>query len=290
MNTILIATAGGLGALIFWGISDWLASKNSKAHSPSQVNLAIQASSALLTVVIWLLMRESLPSGYSILLLSLVGALFTAAYLCFIKALSIGQAGVVVPLSNTYPLLILLLTFLFLTLTFTTLQLAAIAVIVVGAILLSFEKVTQHGLRKQLTREVAYALGAAVFWGVGFFLVGTVVGELSWVVVLGVISVSMTLFAGCIVAMRHRHDLASVFLSTSRNTIGLVAGLALVAGSIAFYMSAELSGSVLVPAVIACASPLMTSVLAAVFDKEKIIPAKRIGAILVVIGVMLLNL
>jgi uncharacterized membrane protein len=61
-------------------------------------------------------------------------------------------------------------------------------------------------------------------------------------------------------------------------------------GSIAFYLGAGYSGSVVIPAVIASASPLVTSLMAHIKDKEKLSVYKRIGALVIVLGLMLLNL
>jgi drug/metabolite transporter (DMT)-like permease len=74
------------------------------------------------------------------------------------------------------------------------------------------------------------------------------------------------------------------------NITGLVAGTILTLGGIAFYIGADRSGNVLIPAVIASAAPLVASLLSAIIDKERINVVKRIGAVIVVAGIVLLNI
>ena len=61
-------------------------------------------------------------------------------------------------------------------------------------------------------------------------------------------------------------------------------------GSIGFYIGAESGSSVIIPAVIASASPLVTSFMAHIKDGERLSLYKRIGAIIIVLGLMLLNI
>ncbi|MBA3758648.1 DMT family transporter [Candidatus Saccharibacteria bacterium] len=290
MDEVLIATIGGVLTLIFWGTHDWLTSKSSKRFSGSEVNLAIQISGAFIMALILLISSESFPSAGHTLILMTASALFTIAYLCFIKALSSGEAGIVVPLGNTYPLITLLFTATFLTVNFTLKQILAMLVIIVGAMLLGVEKVNWRKTHQSFSREALLALMAALFWGIGFFIVNTVVDELSWESTLGVVSISMGVYALIISVVKSRNETSRAVHRLLENKIGLASGLVLTAGSIAFYVSAEESGSVLIPAVIAAGSPLVASLLATIFDKEKLILVKRIGAICVVTGVVLLNI
>ena len=141
--------------------------------------------------------------------------------------------------------------------------------------------------KNHLTKETILAFGAALFWGLGFFTVNSVVDQLAWEPVLGVISIAMGFFALLIYVSKPRNN--KRLRDVLDNRVGLVAGITLTFGSIAFYFASEVSGNVLIPAVIAAASPLVTSLLGAIFDKERIILSKRVGAVLVVIGVTLLN-
>lgn len=56
------------------------------------------------------------------------------------------------------------------------------------------------------------------------------------------------------------------------------------------YMGSDKAGSVVVPTVLSAGGPLVASVLGAIVDKEKIGFYKRVGAVTIVAGIILLNL
>lgn len=290
MNSVFIATLGGVAALVFWGISDWLVGKSSKKFTNADVNLALQSTGAIAMLFVLIASGESLPGLQSFLIIMATAALHTAAYLCFIKALSTGESGVVVPLANAYPMVTLLLTFLFLSVTFTGLQIFSMIVIVAGAILLGTDRTTWRRKHRKLNKVVIFALGAALFYGFGFFAVSAVVDTLAWQVVLGILSIWMGLFALLIFVFKQGRDTIKTLPRVLHNKFGLLSGVVLALGSAAFYISADATGNILIPAVIASASPLVTSILAAVYDKESLIFSKRVGAVFVVFGVVILNI
>lgn len=290
MSGVFIASLGGLSALLLWGISDWLTSKSSKEFSGREVNFAIQISGALIMLFALIISGHNVPTIGNIIVLMLAAMLFTVAYLCFIKALNVGQAGIVVPLANTYPLITLLASFILLTIAFTPIQVSAMLIIVCGAVLLGTEKINWRKLRKNFKRETSYAMGAAFFWGIGFFVTNTVVDKLPWQVILGVLSISMGVYALLLFFAKNRKEAMQAILRLPTNKTGIIAGVALTLGSVGFFIGAERSGSLIIPAVIAAGSPLITSILAAIFDKEKLTVIKRVGAVLVVFGVTLLNI
>lgn len=289
MSNVLVATLGGLFALCFWGTSDWLTSKSSKKFTNIEVNLALQLVGALMMAVVLLISGEGFPALNQTFVLMLGAAFFTVAYLCFIRGLSIGETGVVVPLANTYPFVTLILTLSLLDVSLNVVQITSMVVIILGAVLLGYEKVSWANARQHLGQEVIYALGASIFWGSGFFTANTVVDELPWQSLLSVLSIAMGFYALLLFVAKNGRKASRLIVSTLENKTGIVAGVALTVGSVAFYISAEVSGSVLIPAVIAAGAPLVASLLAAVFDKERIVLIKRVGALLVVVGVAILN-
>lgn len=289
MNSIVIATLGGVGALILWGVSDWLVGKSSKGNANAGVNLAIQSTGAIAMVFVLIVSGEPLPGYTDTATIFLAAAFHTAAYMCFIKASSLGKAGIVVPLINSYPLVTLLCTFLFLAITFSGLQMFSMFVIVGGAVLLGTDRSTWRNKHRGLSKVAAFSLASALFYGLGFFILNTVVDSLAWEVVLGLLSICMGLFALAIFALKQLRNATRSLTSVWHDTFGLLSGVVLAFGSAAFYLSAEVTGNLLIPAVIASASPLVTSVLATVFDKESLIFSKRVGAVVVVLGVILLN-
>lgn len=289
MNEVLAATLGGLIALVFWGVSDWLASRNSKSLSGIEVNLAIHLTSGAVLLVIYLLSGQGLPTLSQFLIIMLSSLFFTIGYIIFIKALSTGHAGVIVPLSSTYPLFALLITYMFFTTTFSGLNLAAMLIIVAGAILVGTEKMNWRKLHKTLSREVFLALIVALLLGVEIVFLNLVVDELPWETLAAFAGICASLIILTLSFIRNWRLTASSLLSLHKNKVGIAAGITIALGSIGFFLGAEISGNLIIPSVISAASILVTSLLAAVYDHEKLIISKRIGAVFVVIGVVLLN-
>lgn len=290
MNSVLVATLGGINALILWGVSDWFTSKSSRLFSSRDVNLTMQLSGGLIMLIVFLISGKPVPELSHTIVLMSAALCFTIAYLSFIKGLSFGDVGVVVPLGNTYPLFTIVLSAIFLTVALTSLQISAILIVVCGAILLGIEKIDRHSLRKNIDKEVPLALLAAVFWGIGFFIVNAVIDKYSWQSILVVLSLSMIVYGFIASLTINKKDTLKAILNIPKNKLGILAGVTLTFGSIGLYIAADKSGGIIIPIVIASGAPLVTSALAAKFDKEKLIFTKRIGAVLVVAGVILLNL
>lgn len=290
MNSILIATIAGMVTAVCWGTTDWLVSKMSKKHDRLEINLAVQIPSALMMLPIVLILGKPLPTTEQTLTLAAVGVLFTAAFLTLIKALSSGLAGVVIPLANTYALITLVLSIVFLGSVFTGMQVVAVIGIVAGAALLAYEKNHKKVPIRVLHRETLLALSAASMWGVGFFLANTVVGEISWQMLTTVTSIFITLYAFLILIYKNSGKIIHSVKSTISIKLALFVGLFAQTGAIFFYYGSERSGSVVIPAVMASTAPLIASGLAAIYDKEKIGYLRRIGAVVVVAGIIVLNL
>lgn len=289
MSTVVLATIGGLITLFCWGVGDWLTAKSSKKYSEFQANFAVQMPGALIMLAVMLLSGKNFPSVIQTMTILLIGIIFSVAYIFFIKALSTGSVGIVVPLSNIYPLITLFLSLLILGAVFSVMQIVAMVAIVLGATLLAYEKNHQKIPLKVLHRETFFALIAATLWGIGFFIVDRVINNVPWQMILGIESIFMGLFAtGLLVYENGKNN--KKMLHAFGNRSGLIAGVILSVGAVAFYLAASRTGSVIILAVIASGAPLVSSLLGAVIDREKIGVIKRVGATVVVAGIVLLNI
>jgi len=286
----MAATIGGLVALLFWGISDWLASKNSKTHHGIEVNLAIHLTAGSILLAIFLFSRTPWPNLEQFLTLLLAAAFFTAGYIMFIKALAIGQAGIVVPLLNTFPLFAFIASYVFLGITFSNSTLLAMAAVVVGAVMVGTDRLKNRGIREHLRQEVLLSVGGAVAIGINLFILNTVVEDMTWEAIAGIEAGATALFIVILSLIKNKSATIKAFKKLKYNKVGIISGLMIVFGTIGFYAGGEAAGNLIIPAVLASASVLVTSILAAVFDNEKIILLKRIGAVFVVAGVILLNI
>lgn len=290
MNSVLAATLAGSITAICWGSADWLVSRLSKKRDKFIINFAFQIPSSMIMLPILLMGDFTMPTLTQIGVIFIMSSLFTGAFLSFIKAFSTGSVGIVVPLGNTYSLITLVLSVAFLGTAITSPQIAAVLLIIVGAITLAYEKNTDKIPLRELHQTTFFALGAAVMWGVTFFFADTIVGVVPWQVITGYTSVFMTVMA-FILAVYFSKGSTAVTLRKSLNLkIALAGGVIGQTGAMFLYAGSEKAGSVIIPAVIAASAPLVSSGLAAVYDHEKVGLIKRLGAVVVVAGIIILNL
>jgi len=285
---IFIVTLGGLVALIFWGLTDYLLGKGGKQANAYLLNFLVQCIGVVIYLPIVLWQGIPIPIGNSLYIVAAVSALFTIAFVAAIQAFSIGPFGVATPLANSYPLVTLAVGLVFLGFNIQIPELLALLIIIAGIGMLAIDRTTFD--YKKFHGSVVYlAAIAALFWGIGFALVDTVIEQYTWLNFLFLLNVFMAAFGFLYYVIVHRTTPSKADIRHTYRQYALLATVLSVIGSSAFFATAEYAGSVVVPAVIASAAPLVPSFLAHVHDKEILSPYKRIGAVVVIAGLMLLN-
>lgn len=285
---LLTATILSTFTLLAWGLSDFLAGKGSKDLTPSLANFVIQLVGYPLTLSLVIYYGYPELSLENILLFLFIAGLFTLAYISMIKGLAIGPVGVVAPLANSYAAVTLVFAILFLGFQLKLVPAIAFLVIIAGGMLLSFEK-----SRKKVTlKESAIVAGllAAFLWGMGFGFLEPQADRMEWYHVLFFLHTFMVAIASFMLLGAHKNNTHNVFKEIIRHKLAVIAGILLTFGSITFFIAIQGLGSVVVPAVIASASPLATSFFAAVYDKERLRLYQHIGALMVIVGIIILNL
>jgi drug/metabolite transporter (DMT)-like permease len=284
----LIATAGGVIALLSWGLSDYFAGKSGQNKDECLTVFILQIITPifLLPIILWRGFQFELD--ISLIFVIVLTIFFTIAYISFVKALSIGPFGVVAPLGNSYALVTLIIGIIFLQFQASLLQLLALLGIILGVFLLSYEKGFD---RKKIKGSAVYlAMITMIFWGLGFAFVEMVIDVYSWDQLLFLIGLFMSFFTFLYYLFVHKKFPRWKAMSYKRMRLAWHGGVLLAIGGIAFYLASEFTGSVIIPAVIASASPLVTSLAAHFYDKERISLLKRVGAVIIVIALIILNI
>ena len=290
MNNVLIATLAGMMTALCWGVSDWLSAKASKRLGPIQINFGLQIIGVIMVLILALFSDISMPSIGQLALIATSSTLITCAYLIFVKALETGAVGIIVPLANSYPLITILLSITILGRHFSVGQFIGILIIIIGAVVLAYEKNENKVPFKELHKETLLAGLAVLIWGVGFFAVDPVVDKISWQTLSFCSEIyAMFLATFLLVVSERRHTLVAAKNAISHR-ITLLIGLAGTGGAIFIYMGADYGGSIIIPAVMSSAGPLVASILGAVVDKETLGWVKRVGAVILIAGVIILNL
>jgi len=285
----LVATIAGFITLLFWGAGDYFTGKSGQKGNAYLTNLIVQTASLLIFTPIMFWHGFYLPDAKELALTALVAAMFTLAFISFVKALSIGPFGVASPLSNSYSFITLVISIIFLGFQISQIKLLVLVSIILGVMLLAIDRTTFH-IRSFHGSTVYFSLFTAVLWGIGFSIADIILKELTWYQFLFFINLFTVIFG----FLYYRKALGSFpdwrEFQYRYAPEAWLAGLLLTVGSASLFMATEYTGSVVVPAVIGSAAPLVTSLIARVTDREQLSTFKRLGAFLVVIGLMLLNI
>lgn len=285
----LIATIGGLVTLLFWGAGDYFTGKSGQKGNVYLTNLIVQIVGLIIFTPIILSQDFYLPDAEYLTLTALVAGMFTVAFISFVKALSIGPFGVASPLSNSYSFITLVISVVILGFHVSQTTLFVLLFIIAGIVLLVVDKTTFHW-RSFHGSTVYYSLLSAILWGIGFVIADVVLKELTWYQFLFFINFFTVIFGFVYYkkALRTFPDWREFRYKYAPEA--WLAGTLLTVGSTALFIATEYTGSVVVPAVIGSAAPLVTSLFARIRDNERLSPYKRLGALVVVVGLMLLNI
>ncbi|HEX4774856.1 MAG TPA: DMT family transporter [Candidatus Saccharimonadales bacterium] len=289
MSVTFVATVCGIITAGGYGVGDWLTAKASKKTNKFDVNLAVQFFGTLILLPFLLTTHVRVPSFAQIGITLIISCCITTAYLLLIKALSIGSVGTVVPLSYGYPLPALLLSLIFLGTRFSGAQLVAMFCIIAGAIMLAYQKNQRQIPLRKLHEASLLAIISMLVYGVDFFLVGTLITKLPWQILDVSVSLFLAMTAFILVLVSNRRNRLSAIKRALTNKTTFYAGISFSVGSIVFYVGSHRAGNIIIPTVLSSCAPLVASLLGATFDKEKIGILKRIGAVVVVTGIIILN-
>ncbi len=290
MSDTLIATLAGLFVALAWGTTDWLTARSSRHYDTLEINFAVQTISLVWAGIIFAFSGLHVDDGVQVFRIALSSALIVIAYLAFIKALSSGVLGIVVPLGNIYPLFTIVLSLVFLSTHIKLVQLIAMLGITLGAALLAYEKNVKKIPFKEMHKETGLALMAAVIWGVGFFVLNPVVGQVSWQTITIISEPTAFILSFLLLVATRRQQTTAAIKRSWQAKMPLLVGLLGTAGMISLYFGSTRAGSVLIPTVLAAAAPLVTSLFGALFEGERLGVLKRVGAVVVVAGIVALNI
>lgn len=285
---MIIATIGGLSAMLFWGLGDYWAGKAGQKSDAYLVNFVIQLAALLLLLPVTFFYGITIDTALIPLVL-FIAALFTIAYISFVKALSIGPVGVAAPLANGYALVTILVGVVFLNFEISVVQFLVLGLIVFGALMLVVNQDTFR-VRSLHASTVVPSLIALLTWGIGFALVEVAAQNMHWSQLLFYLSLFVVIMSYGLCALREHGVPRWRELTYVQNKSAWWSGALLFFGLLGFYAAVDATESVVVPAVLASASPLITSLVAWYKDGEQLSFIQRSGAVIVVCGVMALQL
>jgi transporter family protein len=281
----------GLISMFGWGTSDFLAAKSCRKIGFVLTFFLAQSISFLIALLYFIFNFRTfdfnnVPKFFVVIIIS--GFLFTISALAFYKSLSIGQISLVGPITASWAMITILLSVLFLKEALKTNQIAAIILIIVGVILISSDLKEFFQKNKLIfligTKE---AIVAMFGFGVALFLLAIVVKSLGWFLP-GFLSRLFILIFLILYFIFKKQPMKIGFGPTNWIMIIVIGFLDIIAFfAYSIGVSTEYA-SIIAP--IAASSPLITTILAQIFLKEKIIISQVFGIILTISGLILISI
>lgn len=290
MSPILIATLAGISTAFLWGTSDWLAAKSSKDLNPWEVNFAFGIVALVFSMLVFAFGHPAAPTLQQAGLLFVSSLFIMFAFLLMVKAFSSGHVGIVSPLANSYPLITILLALIFLGEVFSVRELGAMLAITSGIIILSYEKTSNKVPLREQHKETVLALFAAICFGLGFFTLEPIIGELSWQTLVAVSYLYSFLANLVVLWITSGSKVVKSMRNAFSHKLVWLGGLTGILGSLTLYLGSDAADSLVIPVVLSAAGPLVASLWGALYDKEVLGVLKRIGAVIIVAGIIVLNI
>lgn len=277
----------GLMAMSGWGTINLLTASLSKRIGAFKTAFLVQVFAIFPTVLLLPIWGKDLIFDQNFLYLSLLGILGISAYLSLLKGYEEGAVSVITPLTSFWAVITAILSFIFLNETITELKILGMMIAFIGVVLVSanFEKILKEK-KVKVFDGVKWASLTATIWGFQMFLLAFFSRELGWYTAnLGLRVWSAISFLILVLLLRKRF---SHLLKEIPKLILVV--ILLDVFTVAAYNIGLVRGEPAVVSVIGSGSPLITVVLAAIFLKEKINFAQKIGIFLILAGVASLSL
>lgn len=281
----------GFVTAICWGISPLLYRWGGEALSPAEINFVRNIgafTSALFVNFIfksWEQLIVSLPiKGWIIFFVSLILGLFIGDNLFFkgLKLIGVGKCTIV---SSSYPIITIIVAY-FLFKEEVTLRLLIACLTVIWGIYLLYEKKTDYEISSISFKGYLISIGAALSWGTSLALVKAVshyftpISFMTWRLgaLLIITSTSVLL----------RKNILSTSIKSIKTWIILSLGgtIGIGVSYLAFIKALQIA-PVSQIGIITAMSPLITTIFATIFYKEKLGLKGGIGSVFVITGSVL---
>lgn len=274
-------------ALFFLGTAWLFASKVSKDAPPLNSTFLFQ----LIGIPFFVLLLPWAPHDFAIQSLgpiAFVGVFEALVMILLFYALKIGDLGVVIPITDGYAVITVLLGAIFLSEPITAAKILGLVLIICGITLISTQ-INKNQLRTLLSLKqgVVPALLTAIGTGVFFFLVGLLARDTSWfIAALGIrIVITLTTFIMLVVSKVRLRELFS-----NISWKWLILGAALDVIGFSFYNIALAKTEVSYATLMISAQSLVTVSLGYFFMKEKVVSRQWIGIVIALAGLLALQL
>ena len=285
MNTGILF---GLGAMLAWGIMDFLAAIACRKIGDYRAFFWPQLIGFVFIVIAYFFFGKPIALDKFFYILAFAGVLDMIGYIYFYRGLSKGLVGIVSPITSMFASVTVILSIIFLGEKVTLLQIFSIILIVIGCFLVSTDiKEFFNSKKTKLAEGVKEGLVAMVCWGILFTLIAYSVRAVGWFMPVLIMRIFL-IFPFIAFA-----KVKKVPLKFESNTmiIGLLVVMAIL--DVAAFLSLNFGvmgheASIVAP--VSSTYPLLTISLAYIFLKERMAPNQYIGAVVAISGMVLLSI
>lgn len=278
------------GSAFFAGVTSILAKCGIK-HTDSNVATAIRTVIVLIFswIMVWIVGAQGEVTGIDTktwIFLILSGLATGASWLCYFKALQLGDINKVVPIDKSSTILTIVLAFLFLHESITAFKIAGVIMIGVGTYMMIQKKDTgeESGIKKK--SWIIYAFGSAVFASLTSILGKVGLENVNSNLGTGIRTVVVLIMAWIVVFVTGKQHTVKKISGKELGCISL-SGIATGASWLCYYKALQDGlASVVVP--IDKLSILVTIAFSYVVFHEKLTKKSSIGLVLIVAGTLLM--
>lgn len=287
MDRTLLSILAGLGGMLGWGTSDFLANSASEKVGHTKALFWSQIAGAILITILFLIFLPNFSMPLQLLLLTFLGGVvYALGYLFFYKAFEIGNVSVISAVSNLHVLFIIAVSFFIRGQELTILQIPALAILLAGVTLVSLNFKELKDGKLSLLRGVKEVLIAAVLFGVIYWPLNEFIAEQANWIVVSLITKLIAILA-VFVFMSMKKEKISVVGSSKRLVLLLAAIGVLEAIAVLSVTFGQSYGDGIIVAPISSALTVVTVGLAVIFTKERINKIQGLGIAMVVVGIVL---
>jgi len=288
MGNLTIAVLGGLLGMLGFGTSNFLAKKTIGVMSSLQVLIFSQFIGAGF-MTLYLIREPALPALTppnlrSVLVFGLLNAL---AYVLLYRALDVGKASIVTPISSTFNIAVPIVSFFLFHESFSGSKIVALVLVVVGVVLTAVQSAGVGEQGGDLAKGLPYVAGWVLIWAFYLpfwdrFIEGD--GWVVWVILVKVVLVvAVTLYASLV--QKEKLGFGSKTLLLWLVMIGVCETVGNLGMTWAF--NASVNTTSIITALVS-ASPLVTVLLALAVLKERVAAHQGIGIGLIIVGMVIL--
>ena len=273
-----------ISSMLGFGLADFMAKAVLNKASTFRTVLISQTIGSILYVGLMVFYDLALPDASLFLMTLVSGSLSAVVLFAFYKALSLGKASLVSPVSSCLIVVAVVLSLLILGETLTGLQTIVIALVFLGMLLAAFEKSatksSSSNMSMLFTLAVVFLGGANTIiqkWiaASGHYLLGF---SLARLVAVGLLF--------CLTPLLGK-EASTPRVARMYVTMGLL-GVLDVTAFFAWFLGLR-QGSVSIVTPIATSSAPVTIILAHVFLRERVLLHQKIGIVIIILGVALLS-